>query len=254
MGRKLRQNKKKNEVKQLSKKRHGSQVASSDAGFKNRQKPAEVKLELPNSIKAQNPDSTRPNNSNSKKPQAKAIQDKNVQHTRSPLGVHWVDETREEFPELSELSEDAKLFQAAVEQVDSLVIMEKKASALDDRSDLLNSNFKDRNRSLSRGKFSKKKKNIKQFKIDLHGLILSEALKKVEQLIEGLNEKGEKVEVIIVTGKGIGSPGGPVLAGEVWRFVKERYGLQISYLDSSPMETILGGLPLRGYFRVILHF
>ncbi len=50
--------------------------------------------------------------------------------------------------------------------------------------------------------------------LDLHGLFKDEALVRLERFIEGAYDRGEKA-VLVITGKGINSPEGPVLRGAV---------------------------------------
>jgi len=87
--------------------------------------------------------------------------------------------------------------------------------------------------------------------LDLHGCSLALALKKLEDCIENILSQNRETELKVITGKGIRSVGPPVLAKEAWEFVANRYHSRISRIDSCPADTLLGGIPIRGYFVVV---
>jgi DNA-nicking Smr family endonuclease len=56
--------------------------------------------------------------------------------------------------------------------------------------------------------------------LDLHGYVKDEALKRLEQFISGAYSQGQ-LAVLVITGKGINSAGGPVLQGAVAAWLRE---------------------------------
>lgn len=101
------------------------------------------------------------------------------------------------------------------------------------------------------GRSDKKSSNLS---IDLHGLTLEEAKDFICLRLEALlDESSSLFTVTIITGKGKHSgPGGSVLAKEIHRFVRQRFDAQITYIEESPSDLIVGQFPLRGHFRVSL--
>lgn len=96
---------------------------------------------------------------------------------------------------------------------------------------------------------------IPTIEIDLHGLILTEAIHLVDSTIRKHIEARKESEISfkIITGKGRRSgPSGSILASAVHKHIKISYQSQIRHLQSSPAETAINGLPIRGYFIVIL--
>jgi DNA-nicking Smr family endonuclease len=57
--------------------------------------------------------------------------------------------------------------------------------------------------------------------LDLHGLLLDEALKRLEHFLATAYSLGHRA-VLVITGRGINSPEGPVLQGAVAAWLKER--------------------------------
>lgn len=90
--------------------------------------------------------------------------------------------------------------------------------------------------------------------IDLHGLTLAEAENFLRCRLDAvLRELTGEITLTIITGKGKHSgPGGSVLASGIHRFIRIEYEEAIVYLQESPADVLLGGLPLRGHFRVTL--
>lgn len=87
--------------------------------------------------------------------------------------------------------------------------------------------------------------------LDLHGCTLAVAMKKLEGCIENILTQNRDAELKVITGKGIRSAGPPVLARDAWEFVINRYHSRIARIDSCPADTLLGGIPIRGYFVVV---
>ena len=90
-----------------------------------------------------------------------------------------------------------------------------------------------------------------RLKLDLHGLTLAGAAKKLEDCIESILAQNLETELMVITGKGIRSSGPPVLAREAWEFVVNRYRSRIERIDSCPADVLLGGIPIRGHFVVV---
>jgi DNA-nicking Smr family endonuclease len=93
--------------------------------------------------------------------------------------------------------------------------------------------------------------------VDLHRMTLAEAIAAVDAAIGGdlAQMRGAQQQVVlkIITGKGLHSgASGSVLAREVHRHVKTRYALHIVAIEESPAEVKLGGVPMRGHFKVTL--
>ena len=103
---------------------------------------------------------------------------------------------------------------------------------------------------------SKKKNPTEPFKIDLHGMTLDAARRHVDGRIHELLMRlspGARATLNIITGKGLNSGmGGGVLAREIPDWVRERFAKHIVDMDESPAEVQLGGIPIRGYFRVTI--
>lgn len=97
-------------------------------------------------------------------------------------------------------------------------------------------------------------------KIDLHGMTVQQARghvdARINEIISGLvtgSSGGATVTVVIVTGKGLHSgAGGGILARDIPEWVRNRFARQIVAMDESPADVQLGGIPVRGFFRVTL--
>ncbi|MFW7377983.1 MAG: Smr/MutS family protein [Oligoflexus sp.] len=147
---------------------------------------------------------------------------------------------------------------------------DKKYSALhfeieDDADELIRSHLeehlppnKDHDLSLDPEASVKKTSSRKRFtvrKLDLHGMTVSQAQNKVESVFMDLILDGsnDKVQVQVITGKGLHSgPGGGVLAGHIHSFICRRFASWIVSIDESPDDLRLNGIPIRGHFNVIL--
>ena len=90
--------------------------------------------------------------------------------------------------------------------------------------------------------------------LDLHRLTLTEAESAVDRFLgDLLNGKGGEVTVTIITGKGRHSgEGGGVLSKEIHNYVKRKFGRQIVAIEESPAKLVVGELPIRGHFKVVL--
>lgn len=85
-----------------------------------------------------------------------------------------------------------------------------------------------------------------QQELDLHGQIKDEALTSLEQFIAGSYSRGLDA-VLVITGKGINSPEGPVLRGAVTAWLRERGRGMVAEFFPAPRD--LGG---SGAFVVFL--
>lgn len=89
--------------------------------------------------------------------------------------------------------------------------------------------------------------------LDLHGLTAEEARDEIRQFIDRLlSQTHGKFTVRIITGKGLHSRDGAVLPRDSHYFVKQRYSDRIVRIDDSPADVLLGGIPIRGHFDVVL--
>ncbi len=106
-----------------------------------------------------------------------------------------------------------------------------------------------------RGHSSKPRSAALKHSIDLHGKTLDEAKAALRSLMTQLINSGGEVELRIITGKGRNSgSGGGVLAREIYDFFKRSFSSVIVKIDADPMDTLVGGLPLRGHFDALLRF
>ena len=92
------------------------------------------------------------------------------------------------------------------------------------------------------------------YELDLHGLRLEEAISKTDELFyQKLNFHSSVFEIKVITGKGIHSgEKGSVLPREIHDHVKKIYKKNIIFLQESPAEVVIEGIPIRGHFTVKL--
>ncbi len=82
--------------------------------------------------------------------------------------------------------------------------------------------------------------------LDLHGFMRDEAVKKLEQFISEAYSRGQQA-VLVITGKGLNSPEGPVLQGAVAAWLRDRGKRMVAEFAPAPRD--LGG---SGAFVVFL--
>ncbi len=82
--------------------------------------------------------------------------------------------------------------------------------------------------------------------LDLHGYVKDEALKRLEQFIVGAYRRGQRA-VLVITGKGTNSAGGPVLQGAVAKWLRENGKAMVAEFAPAPRDK--GG---SGAFAVFL--
>lgn len=82
--------------------------------------------------------------------------------------------------------------------------------------------------------------------VDLHGLTRDEALSRLEQFFAGSVRRGLRT-VLVITGKGVNSPAGPVLKGAVEAWLQGRGRAMIAGFSEAPRDK--GG---SGAFVVVL--
>ena len=92
----------------------------------------------------------------------------------------------------------------------------------------------------------------KQAILDLHQLVLSDAMDRVERTLQDLIADGRIKNIRVITGRGNHSEGGGVLAREIQPYVASRFAKHITRITDSPHKTTLGGHPARGHFDVTL--
>ncbi len=82
--------------------------------------------------------------------------------------------------------------------------------------------------------------------LDLHGFLRDEALTKLEHFVSSAYARGREA-VLVITGKGINSPDGPVLQGAVAAWLREQGKRMVAEFATAPRD--LGG---SGAFIVFL--
>lgn len=90
--------------------------------------------------------------------------------------------------------------------------------------------------------------------VDLHGLSLAAAKDRIDWVIRSHRaQSSEPLKLRIITGKGHHSgPLGGVLVREIHGYVAITYRNSIVSMDESPARSCVNGIPLRGYFTVII--
>jgi DNA-nicking Smr family endonuclease len=76
------------------------------------------------------------------------------------------------------------------------------------------------------------------FELDLHGLTRDEALPELSRFISGAHRRGQQA-VLVITGKGNNSEGGPVLQGAVAGWLRDTGKAMVAEFSPAPRE--LGG-------------
>lgn len=71
--------------------------------------------------------------------------------------------------------------------------------------------------------------------LDLHGYVRDEALQRLAQFISGAYHRGSKA-VLVVTGKGLNSPDGPVLQGSVDAWLREQGKSMVIEVAQAPRD------------------
>ncbi len=71
--------------------------------------------------------------------------------------------------------------------------------------------------------------------LDLHGYLREEALARLEQFIAGARRRGQKA-VLVITGKGINSPEGPVLQGAVADWLQKKGKGMVAEFAQAPRD------------------
>ncbi len=134
--------------------------------------------------------------------------------------------------------EDSHLFLTAVHKIGKTLhdaaVLERERDETDQRSP------SSRLRRLKRGEIRISRQ------LDLHGFLREEALKQLELFITAACSGGEHA-VLVITGKGINSPEGPVLQGAVADWLRNRGKGYIAEFSQAPRD--LGG---SGAFVVFL--
>ena len=133
--------------------------------------------------------------------------------------------------------EDSQLFLAAMKKIGAAfheILPEQELEQAERRSPT------SRMRQLKRGDI-----RIRQ-ELDLHGFLKDEALMQLEQFIAAARSRGQQA-VLVITGKGLNSPEGPVLHGAVAAWLRNKGKGLIAEFSSAPRD--LGG---SGAFVVFL--
>lgn len=102
------------------------------------------------------------------------------------------------------------------------------------------------------GKGKSRQTADKPLTIDLHGLTIPEALRRVDEVLAQL-PPGQTTTLRIITGKGRHSAGGsPVLAAPVHHHIRSTRAGEILRIDDSPHAVTIDGRPIRGHFDVVI--
>ncbi len=133
--------------------------------------------------------------------------------------------------------EDSRLFLAAMQKIGTSLrdtLPERELEVADRRTPT------SRMRQLKRGTV-----RINQ-ELDLHGFLKDEAIMRLEQFVAAACSGGQQA-VLVITGKGINSPGGPVLQGAVAEWLGKKGKAFVA--EFSPAPRAMGG---SGAFVVFL--
>jgi DNA-nicking Smr family endonuclease len=144
---------------------------------------------------------------------------------------------RTSFKEPASSSRDGELFLAAMQKIGTTsreVKQEQETGEPERRSSSR------RLRQLRRGQIQIRRE------LDLHGFLKDEALRRLEQFIGEAVTQGQQA-VLVITGKGLNSPEGPVLQGAVAAWLREQGKKMVAEFASAPRH--LGG---SGAFVVFL--
>jgi DNA-nicking Smr family endonuclease len=125
--------------------------------------------------------------------------------------------------------EDSSLFLAAMQKIGTTVGDRAPERELEDAEQRSPTS---RMRQLKRGTI-----RISQ-ELDLHGCLKDEALLRLEQFVTTACSRGQQA-VLVITGKGINSPDGPVLQGAVAEWLRTKGKGLVSEFSRAPRE--LGG-------------
>lgn len=71
--------------------------------------------------------------------------------------------------------------------------------------------------------------------LDLHGYLRDEALRRLEHFITGAHHRG-RTAVLVITGKGINSPEGPVLQGAVADWLRDKGRTLVAEFEKAPRD------------------
>jgi len=132
-------------------------------------------------------------------------------------------------PPAPTVPEDSRLFLAAMQKIGTTfrdALPEQELPEQPRRSSM------SRMRQLKRGTI-----RISQ-ELDLHGFLKDEALARLERLVDDACSRGQQA-VLVITGKGINSPEGPVLQGAVAGWLRQKGRGKVAEFSPAPRE--LGG-------------
>jgi len=125
--------------------------------------------------------------------------------------------------------EDSQLFLAAMQKIGTTFRDTVPEQELPEQSRRSSTS---RMRQLKRGTI-----RISQ-ELDLHGFLKDEALARLERLVADACGRGQQA-VLVITGKGINSPEGPVLQGAVAEWLRQKGRGRVAEFSPAPRE--LGG-------------
>ena len=97
-----------------------------------------------------------------------------------------------------------------------------------------------------------RKEPCKLEELDLHGLTLTEALNFLERRIKQHLLRNGVHRMRIITGRGLHSGKKSVLPKEVHRYIAANFAKHIVYLQESPADCAIDGVPIRGHFDLTI--
>ena len=124
-----------------------------------------------------------------------------------------------------ESQEDVQLFLQAMQKIGTTFT----SVVPDDEDDAEQRSASSRMRQLKRGIIT-----ISET-LDLHGYVKDEALQRLARFISGAYHRGSKA-VLVITGKGLNSPDGPVLQGSVDAWLREQGKSMVIELAQAPRD------------------
>ncbi len=149
------------------------------------------------------------------------LEDENVP-TGKPAQQHRLSEK-----DLTPTTRDQQLFLRAMRQAGTTLSDFQRGT--DETEDMPHRSTSRRMRQLKRGTI-----RISQ-ELDLHGLLRDEAISRLEHFIERAFSRGMEA-VLVITGKGINSPEGPVLRGAVEAWLRGMGKKMVSEFSPAPRD------------------
>lgn len=143
---------------------------------------------------------------------------------------------------IEENEDDAELFLRSLEKLDPQTIKQKLQS--------------ESTGSATHKRTAGSTPNDDRYELDLHRCSLEDAKRAIDEMIASIfadGRKGSEAKLLVITGKGRHSGAkGSVLAREAHAYLSRRYAKHITSIEEAPADLVVGELPVRGHFRVLL--